>query len=86
MQQDRDTLMDKLSDITKKIVKMLVKQFTCGKRLFDIAIPLYRQLGLDGIDIFHPHKNVCQTCWDIHTMVFAPQMFYANLNYLPTFE
>ena len=55
MQQDGDTLRDKLIGVTKTIVKMLVKQFTCGKRLIDIALPLYRQLGWDGIDIFHPH-------------------------------
>ena len=86
MQQDGDTLRDKLISVMKTIVKMLIKQFTCGKRLIDIAIPLYRQMGWDGIDIFHPHKNVCLTCWHIQTLVFAPQMFYASPNNLPTFE
>ena len=67
MQQDRDTLRDKLISVMKTIVKMLIKQFTCGKRLINIALPLYRQMGWDGINIFHPHKNVCPTCWHIQT-------------------
>ena len=82
MQQDGDTLRDKLISVTKTIVKMLIKQFTCGKRLIDIALPLCRQMGWDGIDIFHPHKNVCPTCWHIQTLAFAPQTFYASPNNL----
>ena len=86
MQQDGDRLAVKLIYITKKIVKILIKQFTCGKRLMDIAIPRYRQIGWDGINIFHPHKNVCPTCWQIDTLAFALQMFYANSNVVPQFE
>ena len=78
MQQDSDRLAEKLIYIMKKIVKMLIKQFTCGKRLIDIAIPCYRQIGWDGINIFHPHKNVCPTCWQIDILTFAPQMFDAT--------
>ena len=85
IQQDRDTLRDKLISVMKTIVKMFVKQFTCGKRLIDITLPLYRQMGWDGINIFHPHKNVCLTCWHIQTLAFAPQMFYASPN-LPKLE
>ena len=80
MQQDGDTLRDKLISVTKTIVKMLVKQFTCGKRLINITLPLYRQMGWDGINLFHPHKNVCPTCWHIQILAFAPQMFYASPN------
>ena len=80
MQQDGDRLAEKLIYITKKIVKMLIKQFTCGKRLIDIDIPCYRQIGWDAINIFHPHKNVCPTCWQIDTLAFAPQMLYCYLS------
>ena len=86
MQQDGDRLAEKLIYIMKKIVKMLIKQFTCGKGLIDIAIHCYRQIGWDGINIFHPHKNVCPTCWHIDTLTFALQMFYANPNIVPQFE
>ena len=86
LQQDGDLLLDKLFHITKTIVKMLVKQLTSGKRLLEIAFPRYRQLGLDGINIFHPHRNICPNCWYIHTASFAPQLFYANPNFLPQFE
>ena len=86
MQQEGDILSDKLFYIMRKIVQMLVKQFTCGKKLIKIAIPHYRQIGCDGINIFHPHNNVCPTCWHIHTLAFALQMFYANLNVTPQFE
>ena len=70
----------------KKIVKMLIKQFTCGKRLIDIAIPHYRQIGWDGINIFRIHKNVCPICWQIDTLTFAPQMLNTNPNVVPQFE
>ena len=86
MQQDNDILQEKLVYVTRKIVEMLVKQFTCGKKLIETAIPNYRQIGWDGIDIFHPHKNICPTCWHIHTLAFAPQMFYSNPNVLLQFE
>ena len=68
------------------IVKMLFKQLTSGKRLLEIAFACYRQLGFDGINIFHPHRNVCPYCWYIHTASFTPQLFYANPNFLPQFE
>ena len=86
LQQDRDVLLDKLLHITKTIVKMLVKQLTSGKRLLEIAFPCYRQLGFNGINIFYPHRNVCQNCWYIHMLAFTPQLFYANPNFLPQFE
>ena len=86
LQQDGDLLLDKLFHITKTIVKMLVKQLTSGKCLLEITFPRYRQLGFDGINIFHSHRNVCPNCWYIHTASFAPQLFYANPNFLPQFE
>ena len=42
MQHDGDRLAEKIIYITKKIVEMLIKQYTCGKRLIDIAITQYR--------------------------------------------
>ena len=81
MQQDGDTLRVKLISVMKTIVKMLIKQFTCGKRLIDIALPLYRQMGWDGINIFHPHKNVCLTCWHIwHLKCFMLALIYQCLS------
>ena len=85
-QQDGDVLLDKLFHITRMIVKMLVKQLTSGKRLLEIAFACYRQLGFDGINIFHPYRNVCPNCWYIHTAPFTSQLFYANPNFLPQFE
>ena len=41
MQQDGDTLRDKLIGVTKTIVKILIKQFTCGKRLIDTLLFLF---------------------------------------------
>ena len=41
MQQDSDKLQEKLVYVTWKIVEMLVKQFTCGKKLIETAIPRY---------------------------------------------
>ena len=40
MQQDSDILQEKLLFITRKIVEMLVKQFTCSKKLIETAIPV----------------------------------------------
>ena len=67
LQQDGDILSDKLFYICKKIITILVKQLTDGKRLIEIAIPHYRQMGWDGVNIYHPYSNVCPTCWFIQT-------------------
>ena len=74
MQQEGDRLNDKLVYITRKIVQMIVKQFTCGEKLIKIAIPHYRQIGWDGINIIHIKMFVPlagkYTHWHLHPECF----------------
>ena len=86
VQREGDTFKEKWSEICTTITKILVKQLTTRKQLIELTLPRLRQNGVDGIDIFHPHKNVCRTCWSIQTIAFAPAMLGANPNEIPQFE
>ena len=86
LQQDGDAFQEKMMYITKLMVQILVKQLTSRKCLIELSLPLLRQNGVDGTNIFHPYANVCDDCWYLHTTAFGPQMLTTNQNNIPQFE
>ena len=85
-QHDGDAFRDKMMYLCQQIINILVKQLTHGKTLIELAIPCYRQMGWDGINIFHPWVNVCNPCWYIPDAASATQIFNNNPNNIPQFE
>ena len=86
LQQDGDSFRDKLVFLTGTIIEIIVKQLMSGKALLDIALPCYRQMGCDGINIFHPPTNVCDRCWCLGNPTVASNLCFANPNNVPMFE
>ena len=85
-QDDGDIFREKMMYLCNLIVKIIVKQLTQGKTLIELAMPRYRQMGWDGINLFHPYHTVCNPCWYIPDASSATRIFNNNPNNIPQFE